>query len=432
MGAEGWPSLVAIVLLFALTGGDPGTALGSPAPSDIAAFLARHWQRPLAANGPAPGNFSPLEASLSPAACGACHPRQFADWRSALHSHAMSPGLLGQLQAMGPAARDQHQACLQCHAPRAEQEDHLVKSLLAGRMLPPLADGASSADGLTCAGCHVRGNRRFGPPRSDGTVPAATAHLPHDGWQATRAFEDSRFCAACHQFEAGGPGLNGKPFENTYEEWRASRYARVGVTCQSCHMPQRRHLWRGIHDPAMVRSGLTIGAELLPTAPGRVAAELNVANTGVGHDFPTYVTPRVEVEIAQLDRHGKVLTATVLRRLISRDVSLDLTVERADTRLKPDELRHYRYDRARDPRAVAVVFSITVFPDAFYAGFYRATLKDPSFRTGRAAIRAALRRAQDFAYELYDARLPLPARTPEIRRAAGEFDIKRSFESATR
>jgi len=407
---KGWP-LAAAVLLFALTGGDPSTALGSPpASSGIAAFLARHWQRPLAANGPAPGNFSPLEASLSPAACGACHPRQFADWRSALHSRAMSPGLLGQLQAMGPAARDQHQACLQCHAPLAEQEDHLVDSLIAGRMLPPLADGASAADGLSCAGCHVRGNRRYGPPRSDGTVPAANAQLPHDGWRATPAFEDSRFCAACHQFAAGGPGLNGKPFENTYEEWRASRYARAGVSCQSCHMPQRRHLWRGIHDPEMVRSGLTIGSALVPAAAGRVAAELSVANTGVGHDFPTYVTPKVEVEIAQLDRHGKVIPATVLRRLISRDVNLDLTVERADTRLRPDELRRYRYERARERRAVAVLCRITVFPDAFYAGFYRATLKDPSFRVGRAAIGAALRRAEASPYVLYEARLPLPAR----------------------
>ena len=424
----GWSSFAATVLLFALAGCDPGSPPGSPAsaltspessasaaklnnsPDDNAAFLSRHWQRPLAANGPAPGNFSPLEASLSPAACGACHPRQFDDWRTALHSHAMSPGLLGQLQAMGAQARDKHQACLKCHAPLAEQADHLVASLTAGRMLPPLADGASAADGLTCAGCHVRGNRRFGPPRSDGTVPAADAQLPHDGWQATPAFEDSRFCAACHQFKAGGPGLNGKPFENTYEEWRASRYAREGRTCQSCHMPQRRHLWRGIHDPEMVRSGLTINAALVPAAAGRVAAALTVANTGVGHDFPTYVTPRVEVEIAQQDRQGQVIPATVLRHLISRAVSLDLRVEYADTRLKPDERRRYGYDRPRDPLATAVVFSITVFPDAFYADFYRATLSDPAFRTGRAALLAALKRATDSPYQLYDARLPLPAR----------------------
>ncbi|MBA7466455.1 hypothetical protein ES707_01639 [subsurface metagenome] len=45
--------------------------------------------------------------------------------------------------------------------------------------------------------------------------------------------------------------------ENTLVEWEQSPAARNGMTCQSCHMPQRRHLWRGIHDPDMVRSGLT-------------------------------------------------------------------------------------------------------------------------------------------------------------------------------
>src|SRR5439155_14402052 len=29
---------------------------------------------------------------------------------------------------------------------------------------------------------------------------------------------------------------------------------------RSCHMPDRRHLWRGVHHPEMVRSGVTIDA----------------------------------------------------------------------------------------------------------------------------------------------------------------------------
>ncbi|MES9944225.1 MAG: hypothetical protein ABW080_04625 [Candidatus Thiodiazotropha sp.] len=31
-----------------------------------------------------------------------------------------------------------------------------------------------------------------------------------------------------------------------------------GQTCQSCHMPDRAHLFHGIHDPDMVRLGLAI------------------------------------------------------------------------------------------------------------------------------------------------------------------------------
>jgi len=327
----------------------------------------------------------------------------------------MGPGLLGQLQAMGAEAREDHQACLECHAPLAEQAEHLVQSLTANRTLPPLADGSSSAHGLTCAGCHIRNQRRHGPPRADGNVPAPGTVLPHDGWQATPAFADSRFCATCHQFDADGPALNGKPLENTYEEWRASRHAREGRHCQSCHMPERRHLWRGIHDAAMVRAGLVIEVSAVSIADGGVAAELSVANRGVGHAFPTYVTPRVVVEIGQEDRRGKTLSATVERHLIARDVSLDLTTEIADTRLMPDEARRYGYRRPLDARATAMFFRITVDPDAFYARFYRATLLDPDFRKGRAAIRAALRQAESSSFTLFEAHRTLALSRPAAR-----------------
>ena len=417
-----WPSalpcgrsLLGAVLGLALLGCGPA---GSPKPpaavaaaavaDDRASFLARHWQRPLAANGPVPAHFSPAEASLAPAACGTCHPRQFEDWRSALHSQAMGPGLLGQLQAMGPQAREEHQACLECHAPLAEQADHLVKLLSVKGSLPTQPDDISSLHGLTCAGCHVRGQQRFGPPRLDGSTPAPGAALPHAGWQSSSAFSDSRFCATCHQFDADGPSLNGKPLENTYAEWQASRHAREGRSCQSCHMPQRRHLWRGIHDPEMVKSGLRIDAEPALVASGRVGAALSIANTGVGHAFPSYVTPRVVIEIAQADGRGNTIAATLERYQIVREVSLDLTVEHADTRLLPDEQRRYAYEQSLHPHAASVVFRVTVYPDAFYAEFYRATLGDPQLGPGRAAIREALRRAEGSHYELYQARRPLP------------------------
>lgn len=419
----GWPSLAA-ALLFALAGCErdaPSASLSAPTavsssistqPADnAAAFLSRHWQRPLAANGPPPAHFGPAEASLSPDACGGCHPRQFDDWRTTLHSRAMGPGLLGQLQAMGADAVDEHRACLQCHAPLAEQARHLARSLVADdARLPPQADGSSSAHGLTCAGCHVRRHERFGPPRRDGTAAAPGAPLPHGGWQATNAFADSRFCAACHQFDDDGPSLNGKPLENTFAEWQASRHAREGRSCQSCHMPERRHLWRGIHDPRMVQSGLAFAATAPDLVDGRIVAELSIANTGVGHAFPTYVTPVVVVEIAQEDRNGKAIPASAVRHRIARDVSLDLTSELADSRLMPDETRRYPYRQALAKGALALVFRVTVHPDAFYAGFYRATLRDPDLRAGRAAIREALRQAERSSFVVFEQRRPLPAR----------------------
>lgn len=384
-----------VLFLLALAG---GTLEAEPE-----AFLTRHWQRPLAANGPVPGHFSLAESSLDPSTCGSCHPRQFDDWRTSLHSRAMGPGLMGQLQAMGAGAREEHQACLHCHAPLEEQADHLVQSLHAGTPLPPGSDGVSTAHGLTCAGCHVRGHARFGPPRADGSVPEPGATLPHGGWQVEKAFADARFCSACHQFEPDWPSLNGKPLENTHAEWQASRHAREGRTCQSCHMPGRRHLWRGIHDPEMTRSGLTIDTRLSSIAEGRARGELDIANTATGHAFPTYVTPRVLVEIGQEDGEGRLIDASIERHLIARDVTLDLTAERADTRLMPDERRRYGYDRPLDPRAQALAFRVIVQPDAFYADFYRATqASSPSPQ-----LQEALRQAESSPYELFSAGLSL-------------------------
>lgn len=404
--ASAWLPLLFVAALLAAC--DPRPPAVAPSVAD---FLAVHWRRPLPANGAPPPGFPPIEASLDPAACGTCHPQQFADWSSSLHSRAMGAGLLGQLKAMGPWPSEAHQACLECHAPLAEQAEHLAASLSAGHTLPPSREGVSHRQGLTCAGCHVRRHVRYGPPRLDGSAPSPGASLPHAGWQATEAFTDALFCASCHQFADDGPALAGKPLENTYAEWQQSRHAREGRNCQSCHMPGRRHLWRGIHDVEMVKSGLSI-VTTLHAAEDPLEATLTIINSGVGHAFPTYVTARVLVEIGQEDRHGNLIASTVERHLIARDVTLDLTEEKADTRLKPDETRRYAYARPRHPRATAVVIRITVAPDAFYADFYQAVLQDPAYAAGRAELQEALRQAQSSPYELFIERMILPVKPP--------------------
>lgn len=394
--------LFAVLLFSASTFGTAAGQAESKADRDIAAFLDRHWQHPLPPQGQPPAAFSPLEASLAPADCGTCHVQQWRDWQTALHSKAMSPGLLGQLQVMLPDATDEHQACLICHAPLAEQQAELQKALAARK-----AKAGSHADGLTCAGCHVRSHQRHGPPRRDGTTPAKNAPLPHDGWQVSAAYGDSRFCAACHQFPADWPALNGKLLENTHEEWKASRHAREKRSCQNCHMPDRRHLWRGIHDREMTRNGLDIAFSPQPAAKGRVAADLKIINRGVGHAFPTYVTPRVTVDLAQEDSAGRIIPDTRELHVIARQVSLDLSRELADTRILADESRRYAYRRPRHARAVAISARIRVEPDYFYADFYRATLRDPAYAKGHATLRQALRLAEQSPYILYQTRLPL-------------------------
>lgn len=172
-------------------------------------------------------------------------------------------------------------------------------------------------------------------------------------------------------------------------------------------MPDRRHLWRGIHDPETVRAGLRIETSPPALAGGQIASTVEITNHGVGHAFPTYVTPRVVVEIGQESTAGKLIADTVDRHLIARDVSLDLSTELDDTRIMPDEVRRYTYQHPRHPQARRLVARITVEPDAFYTEFYRATLRDSSQVKGRASIREALRRTEASPYLLYQAQFDL-------------------------
>jgi hypothetical protein len=213
------------------------------------------------------------------------------------------------------------------------------------------------------------------------------ALLAHGGATRTRAFLRSQFCRDCHQFQPDGFALNGKLLQNTYAEWQASPFAQAGVQCQDCHMPDRRHTWRGIHDQAMVRSGLTIHLQR-ESAAGEIAATLRVRNTGVGHAFPTYVTPLVVLRGELLDGGGRVVAGSREEYVIGRQVELDLSRELSDTRLLPGAEARLRYRRPRHAGARAR-FSVLVFPDAFYTAFFEVLLRQGA-GLGTAQIEEAL------------------------------------------
>ena len=292
MGGMLWRLLGLTSLLLFVSSDRP--ALGNPGrPPNISPaeqeFIRSHWRHPIAPQGAAPARFSPLERSLAPASCGTCHPDQFRDWQSSLHAKSMGPGISGQLAEMIKSEPAAARSCFTCHAPLAEQAPLIRGS--EGLVPNPDLDTELQSLGVVCASCHVRGHQRFGPPRRDGTVAnrAPRESLPHNGLTRTTAFPRSEFCASCHQFAPNGLALNGKLLENTFEEWRTSPAARRGQQCQDCHMPDRRHVWRGIHDPEMVKSGVQIK---LVTGRARyrpgetLTARLTIASTGVGHAFP--------------------------------------------------------------------------------------------------------------------------------------------------
>jgi hypothetical protein len=375
----------------------------------IGDFVRRHWRQPLAPQGPSPARYSPVEASLHPEACGSCHPAQLADWRDSLHAAAMGPGVAGQLVEMRESDPQSAMSCYTCHAPLAEQAPIVPRDGAA--VANPDYDAALGGRGIPCAGCHVRGHERFGPPRRGGSLTSTTPRetLPHGGVTRTPAFLKSEFCRDCHQFAPDGFALNGKLLENTYNEWKASRFAREGVQCQDCHMPDRRHQWRGIHDVQMVRSGLTIIAK--PDAeryrPGDVAVvRLRVTSTRVGHAFPTYVTPRVVLSAELVDADGQPVAGSRREKIIGREVALDLSREAFDTRLAPGRSATLEYRMKIPARGTRARVAVVVEPDAFYTAFYEALLQQGAGR-GEAQIRQALEATRRSPFTVFERVLPL-------------------------
>jgi hypothetical protein len=372
----------------------------------VTRFLQHHWQVPIPLQGDPPTNFPPQEASLHPKDCGICHPQQYKDWQTSMHSRAMSPGVYGQLLEMDPATVT---ICATCHTPLSEQIPHLQK----GRQYRKnhAFDAELQQAGLVCAACHVRQHQRFGPPRRSNLppIPAGTT-LPHGGFAPNTAYQQSAFCKGCHQFKPEDFALNGKLLENTFEEWRQSPYAQKGLQCQTCHMPERRHRWRGIHDADMVKQALTVA--ITPDAPSyqpgdMLKAQITVTNSGAGHYLPTYVTPKIFVRAHLLDRQGEIIAGSAQEAIIGRDITLDLSQERYDTRIPPLASRSFTYSNQVPPEATTLRVKAVVHPDHFYQRFFEAVLQNGGGGKGRAHLEEALQLTKTSSFTVFEQKIDL-------------------------
>lgn len=164
--------------------------------------------------------------------------------------------------AATPAARAAIEAkCMRCHAPMAsieaaESGGRPTLALLAEAS----AEGHLARDGVSCTACHGITADGLGDDRSftGGYVIDDRRRLfgPHEGvnpmpmmrWTdfepvAAAHTTTSALCGACHTLitdaltPAGAPTGHTLVEQATYLEWRASRFADEGITCQRCHMP---------------------------------------------------------------------------------------------------------------------------------------------------------------------------------------------------
>lgn len=396
-------ALPALLLMLTACGEKPPAAV-----HDIGAFLERHWADPIAPQGTPPAGFTALEASLAPQDCAQCHQAQWEQWRSSLHSHTMGAGIQWQLRLM---SQEQGNKCLRCHAPLAEQKALVAMQQGwpgAPKKAPPAYVSADLADqGLVCAACHVRGHRRFGPPANK----PLTEPVPHGGFVASAAFEDSRFCATCHQFPPDGPRVNGKLQEDTYAQWLASPYAET-KSCQSCHMPERQHLFRGVHDREMVLQALDVTLDVLPAGQaGEAIARAVISNTGAGHHFPTYMVPKVDVILQLVD--GKGGRRPLARRVIGWGVNVALTAESYDTRIPAGgQLVVEQGFNLADVPGWQVELRLNVAPREHYERMFKDSLRHVDVMAPDVVdlLRQALKEAEATRFEALRVTAELPGR----------------------
>jgi mono/diheme cytochrome c family protein len=361
-----------------------GTWPGLGDADEVAVFGA-----PVAPQGPPPPSLAPAQASLAARQCERCHARQVREWDGSLHRGAASPGLLAQTEY--ELAPDDRARCLRCHAPLAEQA----------------TDPALRGDGVSCAGCHVRGWVRRGPPR----VAPSLLSLPGYPLVTVGLYERSDFCLPCHQLPPR-TAVAGRPLLDTYREWLDGPYLPRGVQCQHCHMPNREHSVLGVHDPGTFRQGLQLTAEAHRRA-GTVTAVAMLTNIGAGHYLPTTPTPAAWLSITLVDARGRAIAGATARYRIGRDLWFDGEWhERADTRIPPGETVTIAraWTAGRTAEAAAARVTVEVHPDDFYERFHAARLARARDPAQRALYQQALARATGSHYVAEQRDVPIAPR----------------------
>jgi hypothetical protein len=180
---------------------------------------------------PAAFHNSPLPASQ----CASCHADHFAEWSRSFHARSLtSENFLRTfpqyLDSLGTDAREDPQAamaCFNCHAPLLKNADPRIVRQVTTVVL---AKDTKKLDGFEvgCVSCHLEGDRLFSGPI--GNPRDNPFHLS----KFSPSYKEASFCADCHT--TAQPGI---PCSDVYTDWKKSRAAKQGRTCQTCHMPER-------------------------------------------------------------------------------------------------------------------------------------------------------------------------------------------------
>lgn len=342
--------------------------------------------------------------------CAACHQSFYEEWRTTIHSQAWTDPYFQTDWQFDDA---QH-ICRLCHTPLDRQQPHKVLGYRDRDKWDPILEDNPDFDpelqheGVTCAACHYRDGKIVGVlGDTDAPHPVKKLEDPNqvcvrchivggDRWDTFFRFPPCGTVAEIESTLAAVPDkrdleylvtLTGKkgagsdsgadePFDVTGPE--AITVGKSGevtasntrvLGCVQCHMPlarrplveggvvrdTRQHLWRGGHDPEMVKKALTVEfvEKERPEQESRMF-QLTLTNTGAAHYVPTGTPDRyLTVHLRLLDEQGGVLdeqSYSIKRTVLWRPFIIDLR----DTRLPRWQPRRYELEVPGDGGAVKV------------------------------------------------------------------------------
>lgn len=316
--------------------------------------------------------------TLSAAECGSCHTEFYAEWRTTIHSQAWTDPYFQTDWKF----ENSQQICRNCHTPLDRQQPQSILGFRDRDKLKPVLepnpafDEALQHEGVTCAACHLR----------EGSIVGVlgTTSAPHP---VTLLEDPNQVCVRCHIVEGDRWDTFFRfPPCGTVAEIDATRQSpghsgevtaqsASGLGCVSCHMPAverplveggeprltRQHLWRGGHDPQMVKRGLKVELdELVSKRAGKRLFRLELTNVGAAHYLPTGTPDRhLTVRISVMDEKGnsiKEQNHKLVRTTLWRPFIIDLR----DTRLPRWQPRSYDFEFSTSGEPVPAVLEAEV------------------------------------------------------------------------
>ncbi|HXN49956.1 MAG TPA: multiheme c-type cytochrome [Bryobacteraceae bacterium] len=304
----------------------------------------------------------PLDTPASAEACGRCHRAIHEAWKSSAHAGAMESRLFQDALEITETefGADSRKVCLECHSPIAfRTADFRLRRKV-------------SWEGVTCDYCHSVRDVTFDGPNpkarveftqiKSGPLQNVTSVGHETVYSAVHI--TAAVCAPCHDYR----NALGFPVLTTYSEWKASRYAKEGRACQSCHMSRvegevvdpriqqvalakiNLHSMPGSHSVEQLTSTVKANLTTERRADG-LHVFVDVANVAAGHSVPTGSPLRQIVLEVKADAYdGKHFREQrVYRRTVADQEGKEIDREPvaflraasviSDTRLAPGEKR---------------------------------------------------------------------------------------------